>query len=887
MINSRIFKLLGLLLLLTSTGAPALARSDPVAPTPKPETLAAALIAARPPPAGIAFAVDAEQVDLPAGAAPPPPNASLGSIADSFGRLVRQFGGVTALAPPTMVILNTHPTGGEILAGMAPSDALKLLMASLSDEQWQAFASTGGLPLSALQNDSQRALLAALFRNTGLKVYGGLPQLPELGLPQYQFFTPAEIMQGRLRMTRRVRMFFRRPAPDSGPTGSTWGTLRNGSRLYYPVAQPYEREAIDGEPVREETPNSPKRGELNLNDHRFRTSIPLVGLKTAGDLVARIAQLTRTEIYIDRRGESKPLTFTGAASAPAGDLLSALAFCLTGTYRRIGPAFVLTDDLLGIGTRQQILVEFEQSIVRERRKLLDRARKTIQSHSVEEFPLQPDSAALTPAQAQEAARQHPDASRTEGARATLSLDQLTPVQQSAALQWMKDAGLVDPNYSIQLRDEPSLQLLVPGLDGAVNLSAYARAQSAFRSFPGQGDHEKSATPADEVKLIDRYSHRPALVTAHTAADVASIVASMRRLGLTELWVTVFGPDVPEKSNAAGLNGNDLLAAALKDTKDTGITVLPVLDMLSWSPDTGRDSEDLNILGENSLELEARVSAIRKNRMGEPVLPPELGLRVSPFDPAVQARLTGIIRRIASTPGIAGIVWENANPFGYDATQFRDQEPTNFDFSMGYTTTARLAFLRREHVDPVDLRPPYPVGFDTRLPEFDNPAMEPVLAAKWDAFRADEDEALLKRLLQTARNARPGSAALPILIGVHSFYYFTWDKIAVPLRAQTPISFPTGADLFWQLRAHSRVVISAVGISWWRHGGLFRDYQSDYLKDVHWDGVVLDCVPSKALDLAFGYDGSGPTRGQSSASLLARLAASAPPASPAVQKSPAP
>ncbi|HET6382140.1 MAG TPA: hypothetical protein VFJ58_02010 [Armatimonadota bacterium] len=860
------------------------AGAAPAPPTPQPQTLAAILTASRPPTAGIAFAVNADQVHLPAGAAPPPPNASLGSIADSFGRLVRQFGDVTALGPPTMVILNTHPVGGDILAGMAPSDAFRLFMASLTDEQWQAYASTAGLPLTALQNDWQRALIAAIFRNGSLKV-DILPQTgsPKPGTPQELVITPAEIVQGRLRLTRKIQMFFKTTDPDPRWMGPGAPTLPDGSRLYEPIPEPAQpEESIDGEPIREETRNTPKRVDLNLNDRRFRTSIPLAGLKTAGDLIARIAKLTRTEIYIDRRSEGKPLTISGAASAPARDLLSALAFCLTGTYRNVGPAFVLTDDLMGVGTRQQILMEFEQSIKRERRKLLDRARKKGPGRSVEELPLRQDSVGLTPAQAQEAARQNPHAGAGQGLTVKLPLAQLTPAQQSAALQGMKDPFIsADPGAPVELQDEPSLQLLLPGLDGAVNLSSYANIQSAFWAPPGPPDHEKPATAADEVKLISRYPHRPALITARTDADVASIVGSMRRLGLTELWLKVFGPDVPEKSNAAGLDGNDLLAAALKDTKDTGIAVLPLLDLLSWRPDTGRDSEDLNILGENSLELEARLSPIRRNRTGESLLLPELGLRVSPFDPAVQTRLTDFIRKVAATPGIAGLVWENANPFGYDADgpQARDSDPTNFGFSMGYTTAARLAFLRLEHVDPVDLRPPYHAEFDTSLPEFDNSVMESAIETKWDAFRADEDESLMKRLLQTARNARPsGSAPLPLIIGVHSFYYFTWDNIAVPLRSKIVLTAPNLADMFRRIKAHSRVALSAIGISWWRHGELFRDYQSALLKDIPWDGVVLDCVPSGTLDLEFAL-GAAPAPGQTSATLLARLAVEAGPVSP--------
>ncbi|HET6383102.1 MAG TPA: hypothetical protein VFJ58_06890, partial [Armatimonadota bacterium] len=76
------------------------------APAPPGPSLAAALSTARAPDAGVAIAVGAEEIPLPNGAAPVAPGLPIGTIADAYGRLIRQFGTVQAVASSTMVIVN-------------------------------------------------------------------------------------------------------------------------------------------------------------------------------------------------------------------------------------------------------------------------------------------------------------------------------------------------------------------------------------------------------------------------------------------------------------------------------------------------------------------------------------------------------------------------------------------------------------------------------------------------------------------------------------------------------------------------------------------------------------------------------------------------------------
>ena len=96
-------------------------------PAPRP-TLAQALAALEPPKQDLFLTVGADKVLLPPGEPPPDPTDRPGTVGAAYGRLARDFGGVMALAPPTMMVLNTHLGVPDPYAGLPAEDALKLLL---------------------------------------------------------------------------------------------------------------------------------------------------------------------------------------------------------------------------------------------------------------------------------------------------------------------------------------------------------------------------------------------------------------------------------------------------------------------------------------------------------------------------------------------------------------------------------------------------------------------------------------------------------------------------------------------------------------------------------------------------------------------------------------
>ena len=205
-------------------------------------------------------------------------------------------------------------------------------------------------------------------------------------------------------------------------------------------------ERVNGVTIRRDVPNQLKPSDLDYNASVLQAAISIQGLKTAGDLITRIAKQTGIELYCDPRQAKKPLAWviSGANSASASALLRALAFCLAGTYRKVGPAFVLTDDLQGAGTRVKLIQDFEEECEAERQQALQAAAKAFRESPARKslkFSSFNDPLAPSAAQEKAAASKPPE----EGAAAdglvesmALPYTDLTPQQQEAVQNFQEE-----------------------------------------------------------------------------------------------------------------------------------------------------------------------------------------------------------------------------------------------------------------------------------------------------------------------------------------------------------------------------------------------------------------------------------------------------------------
>ena len=792
------------------------------APPPEPPapraTFAQALAAVAPPKLDLFLTVDAENVLLPPDAAPASPDDRPGQVAEAYGRQVRPCGAVMALGPPTMTVLTTSPGTPNAFEGMPPDHALILLLGSLSYTQWQALTSEPGLSISDLFEGSQRDYFRQIFPSGELSVStqsisGTSAQLPTL--------KAEDLFAARLRLGQQVQIGI--PIPGQPSSFMTTKFPPPSGQAQYPyeawsIGPSLQPDTTGGVTLRQRLTNNPKLSDLDWKASAFDPFVPTTGITTVRDLIARISAATGLEVYADRRYEKRTVILLGRSSARAGDLLRALAFCVAGAYRKVGPAYVLTDDVQGLIPRRQTLARFTQKADIARRAALAAAGdRLLTERGVDDLPSL-DGLALNDDQRARGQRQNvfPMIGLTgEGSSATLSFTDLTPAQQEYV------GGRQGLNGQFSLATVPVLLLYSPAAPGPVILS-YPPAATAYRPsyrLRMELDRKRQAGQ-DPVPLLAagplpsapppltqlaRYPRRAVTARPRTVAEVDALIASMKALGLNQLWLDVFYDGRLHCDPPKG-GGPDILTEALARTKGTGIVVMPTLDLLDWGAATPPAARDLTPAGESfaqAQEWQQHYSNLVEQGMTEEEdakLPQPEGIWACPAAPPVQKVLLEAVRWLASTPGVAVLVLRQTAPPGYeyapDAGGWPIPIPTA-NAEGGFTPDLRLAFLRRDHVDPLDLGIPVstPTSLNLFVPGFDDDwtaqtkEMKEALA-DWNSLRYAAVGDLLQRLLAVGREA--GGPHLRFLVNRRTLpeardasewvpsWYGLWDDPRAPL-----------------------------------------------------------------------------------------------------------
>ena len=770
--------------------------ADPVAaPAPLPPkklTLAQALAALPPPVDGLRLTVSPETVTLPDDAPPPPTEASAADIAAAFGDMTASFGSVTAVAPPTMTLLNTQPGPPDIAAGINYSQAFKMLAASLDDTQWKMLTSERGLGLDDLTDDIQRGLFHALFSHGQLYVSSEDPKLADV--PEEKRADVRDVSDQidavRVRLGQTAHFYLH---DTSGETiFHTLGRPDAAQRLhvFHPKRTPPPTE--NGVTLSAAVPNALKPSDLDYDSRPLQAVVPLANLKTVGDLVTRVARQTKLELYADPHYAARTLFVQGAANASAGDLLRALCVCVTGTFRRVGPAFVLTDDAVGVGTRRARLSEWEAATDYQQGILRDQAGSVMlhrRGMDARTLPTLGDPLAVTPEEMAALPDDLEMPGLPRGFNNSLAVAKLSSAQQN----WIQQAAA---EYNEQLRNDPQTEGRAEAdPTRPVDLSVYYQVQfvvpgqsqpvDAFSSllfilfYPGEAEgiaNEAPTLAAEQAKALAKTPPAPPLsATLHlgrcravighprTAADVDALVSAMQKLGLNQLDLDVFSGGVSHLK-AGATDMPDILTEALTRTHGTGIGVYADMSLLAWGSDPPDAVQDLTVDGRSSHSAAVHREQIspslnydyEKGVFIPFVAPPVM---VSPVSPTVQNTLTALVQSSVSRPGLAGLVWEAA-----DAAD-----------DLGYTLPMRLAFLRYAHADPVDITGRNSVRGAVSLPLFDNAAIDASVSELWSKAQKQSIVDLLEQL----RTAMPQYGSLPVLMeqGWNGhLWYASWDNL---------------------------------------------------------------------------------------------------------------
>ena len=892
--------LLGALIVLScATVANPCVRAQAPAPQVKPAkpmTLQQGLAQLDHVPKGVTLTVGPQWEDLPKDSLPPAPSATPSEVAASFGKANPTFGSVLAIGPPMMVLLNASPGAPDPYAEMPYYAIVPLFAASLTEAQWTSLTSPQGLGVAGL-TDTQRELFTQLLPEGHLRVAPWFADFNPTAAAELDLSDQLPSTRLRLKQTAEVQI------PSEGEDHSLY-QMRNtppttaGTYKLLPSKQNYgsSQEVVYGQKARAEVQNQLKAGDLDMTLPILKTSIPVGGMKTVGDLMDRISQATHLELYADRRLEQKTLLILGSGrTAPAKDLLKATAFCLTGMYRRVGPAFVLTDDEVGIATRMARWQEFDKTADALRQKPLEEARLALNARfGKRKIPAFGDPLAFTEAQGADDGRG--GMNDVEGPLSKLTPDQQQAVRDAAAV-WEKSyegslkAGVMKPldlNGTVRLFPAVALQLIIPSLPVPVDMGVQVgrgglfsvpppslpspeerlaqeekqtrdvittQGEQFFKSvrdhpamwspfakeFPALASEILAAHP-DIAALVNRAAvaapnqaaptfadvlrlvpNRAVLISPVTTKDADADVAAAQALGLTQIWVSVFAEG---QANTAGLT-ETLARVKSKQVKQTPIQVFAVLDLLSWGPKPPPAVQDLTVLGETSAEAEAhyrQTLALQGEHAydGEQDTEMTPGLAVSSFAPAVRDTLLTLVRSLAATPGLAGVVFRQTAPPGYD---LRVNEEDNRTLLLGYGPDTRLAFLRSHHADPVDVFSPgrYNGKANTDLPNFQYDGMlSQKVSTEWNDYRRASNLYFLGELRAAARPLRvlvkqrglqQGGRDSEGKIVRPPGLYAAWDSAQAPPptlygfrddRAKQPLA---GKDPVAQARAQSPLVLT--------------------------------------------------------------------------------
>lgn len=780
------------LFLLGMTAAPAPSPAPPAvpspAPAPAPPTLDAALHAMRPPQDGIALAVGADKVTLPKDGIAPGAGADPADVADAYGVLARSFGSVLAVAPRTMTLVYAPPATPNPYDGMPPKQVLKMLARTFTPAQWKAFMSDAGVGYDTMQEGAQQNLFQALFPGGHLVAQLDNPTGPNDPNAKRDLSGDA-LRQAHLRVGYIVSIALPYAGRPNDHTFTSTSEPPNAPPLYFMInAQSDEVDHEFGATVRETGPNDVKPGALPQAAHTVL--VPLGGsLKTVDDLCARVSRLAHCEIYADPRYGALPLTIVGGArAARADDLLRAVALCVRGAYRKVGLAYVLTDDAVGLGTKHALWKVFEEKAA----TMLPGSGQFGYEGPVSSAPFSTkdiafrDPLAFTPAQQAQYWKKHETDEMSMGGmmQLTLPFDKLSPAQQEAAQQTQEENEkrhfdtTLEGTFMIQA--EPEMEIVLPALDGPVvvfqsyeNLlpepARSPASQAALNKrmeaeFPSIARPDTSVPPGALARTLAGFARRAVRIAPKTPQTLTHLLALAHTVGFNEVWLQI----------TPGRTPPGLLAQAVSEGKPLGLHVLPEVSLLRQA-DPPRLPPDLDIMGSTTVQADA----LKSYRI------PDTHNTVTPFDPAALEQARGQVVALAAVPGIGGMVWDDFVPPGYESGK-NDFDHDFDNHTLGYAEAGRVAFLRAAHADPIDL---YDNSYmDERanlaVPEFDEhtDAADRALFGRWRRFRSAAALALaqgLARALPTSFRD-PAGARLPLIVppvnNGFSNRYGSWDNL---------------------------------------------------------------------------------------------------------------
>ncbi|GAB4463612.1 MAG: hypothetical protein OHK0029_32590 [Armatimonadaceae bacterium] len=810
----------------------------------------------------------------------PPEDQSLpiNAVADYFGLKVVRVGSLTVAAPKEMVVLNTKLPAPDPYQDMPAEMKSMLLQSTLTEAQWKQMASPQGLGADSMTKEQQELFFALLpnpFRFTQMKrmengedwTMLGPPTPPQIGpngRPVFQdprtTLSEAQRRQARIRLNRRTSVQL--PAPPGSNRGGIYVNLEPSNQTTKNQLQYNswsDREEGFGVKVSDKVPSKLKPGQVDFDAPQLDAAVSLKDAKVLGDLIQRIREATRIEIYADGRVAGREIGGLGlesAGSVRAGDLLKGLCWLVSGAVRRVGPVLLLTEDVVGLGTRKAYIADWAavgESVRQSRQfqamlELQKKPKITLIDFAPNdpyalgsEMMLQIEETWKSPRKRYEGLQVRP---------AELPAEYQQSIQKAIQRHEQQGQAVQNPvltdraNISIQVQ----MTVIVPGVGEIDANSLGFNSMESLLPMPPVSFFDEDKRPSAEPVVVPGEMKQGGVLylSPTTEEEARQMVRAAGRRGMRQVWVTVpveHEPFLP------------VLKAAVEAGKQEKVAVVAVLSLVLAPPlkkdasPEEREAHDINILGETQSEMLKRLSSLAPGNTGEtgelPVdffwqatilsqLKPVDFLR--PDAPLTAAFLKQSVLSIAKIPGLAGIVLKDLLPTGYETADRNFNSLNSMDF--GYSLDHRVAMIREEGFDPIDLGAGGGNSISrirVSIPLFDVEPQRWVQIANgeygpdpnykspvqsWNKRRFEIGRKMLTDVFRLVRPELPKDFPLIIAgIGSGSGWFGTWDEgEKIPMR-QTPewMTPPGGGQPQKTIdiaRKFSQTVYLPVAVTWW-------------------------------------------------------------------------
>ena len=407
-----------------------------------------------------------------------------------------------------------------------------------------------------------------------------------------------------------------------------------------------------------QVPRQRKPGQLDFANRVWDANIALDGVATVAALLARCQEATGRGLRADLlfRGRQLQTKTSPGVRVRVGDVLKALCRELPATFRQVGPVSLLVYDVEGVGVLSvrsyQALDQQYQAALRARERLATRPLGSLLGVAPSLAGRYPINQIPTPFQA-------PVQTWLEKQR---RLRDEAEIQRNQAAAF---GGRVPPppppKGRVSPAGYPSVLVVTTTLDAeAVVPGKGVAGLLTSVSLPLSRPPETPAMPV----VLERHLGQGTRVLAapKTAEEARALVLAAAQQGIGIVWIQVDQDLAP-------------LDAALRLGKEKRVAIGAALSLLRPNdPTVPAAAHDQTLLGEVSPWL----------------LPSAPETRAS-----LQRRLTPLKKRT----GLSGVLCLDTAPPGYTKGDFSyDNDGTG----LGYTLPQRLAFLREQGRDPLDL-----------------------------------------------------------------------------------------------------------------------------------------------------------------------------------------